>query len=473
MVLRQLFRRCFKAEQTEPPAGDSVEQHNSLFNHVFRLGCNLFRYRSEVTATSAPIDEAASDQSNTSEFSQRPITSNRSNILGNSLNLNFNTRSRHIGSFINTESANSFRTDVVLSSECGRFCYPSFERSALTSAQSSWNRFSSDHIRGMNNLSQRPFDRHLIVQSPRIDRSSSKNNRISLQELRLIKSLGSGSFGDVGQVRVKSAFIGAAWYHGFTDFVIKKVRKDQLAINEEKVASLINGHPNLVKYIGHSTNASYMYIGLERLRGPNLGDLLDRIGRFSQVQAHILITDVVRGLAHMHSKGIAHLDIKLDNIMLSNPVPESQSGHSATIFSGARILDFGLAEICPTGECFQSRWLTGGGGSIGYMSPGQMSGMAFSPPKGDIFSLGVLWFVLLTGRMPFTEDSLRSSSRFHRSVLYGRMRLYKSEVSKRTANMVIHCLMAEEERRPTIDEVLHDLESTNFETDLCPHPSYR
>ena len=360
----------------------------------------------------------------------------------------------HIGSILNTYPNPNHRS-IIHSTNTEWLCARSFNHSALVTVSSSWNRFYRDSIRGMRQIPKMSRFRGFIFQSIQNSVHNYELGRIDLNDLKEVGLIGSGSFGFVSHVQVRKSTIGDGKYHGFSNFVIKKVRKDELSEKEAAIMSMVSGHPNVVKYIGETWNSKYRYIGMEYLQGPSLGDLQELVGRFSEHQSHILITEVARGLQHIHFNRVAHLDIKLDNIVLSQPPPSTRIKNCTTLFSGARILDFGLSNVCPGTKAFDSCWMAGGGGSLGYMSPQQRNGTRFVPPKGDVFSLGVVWFVLLTGKMPFNEDF----NQYHRSLLYARLLLYDSLVSLETANMVIQCLLFEEDKRPTIQALLQQLES--------------
>lgn len=348
---------------------------------------------------------------------------------------------------------------------CGVFCATDSERrlssslkpSAAASAHSLWHRFSSARNLGLKLYSCVPFLRHLVYECHNHGMDRCQPSHINLDDLEAVGLIGSGSFGQIIHARVSSTALGAAWFHGFSEFVLKRVDNDEYARNEVTVHSLLSPHPHIVDFIGKKSVGSDMFILIGLLRGPSLGDLFDRHGRFSEAQTEITIIEVARGLQHMHKNRIAHLDIKLDNVMLSQPLPDAGPDNSTPFFSGAQLLDFGLSQICPADKSFTSRWMTGGGGSPGYMSPQQMRGTPFAPEKGDVFSLGVLWFVMLTGKMPFTQSCLENMARNRRGSLSARFRMYDAGVSMHTADMVIRCLMPEEDRRPTIKSLLQDL----------------
>lgn len=329
--------------------------------------------------------------------------------------------------------------------------------SAAFSVHALWRRYSRGRNLGLDILSRAPFLRHLVYESHNHGMDRCQASHINLNDLVAVGLIGCGSFGQIIHARVSSKALGAAWFHGYSDFVLKRVNDDEYARNEVTVHSALSPHPRIVNFIGAKSAGPDMFIMIERLRGPSLGELYDHHGRFSEQQTRILITEVAQGLHHMHKNRIAHLDIKLDNVMLTRPPPDATPGNPTPIFSGAQLLDFGLSAICPKDKPFKSRWMTGGGGSPGYMSPQQMRGAPFAPEKGDVFSLGVLWFVMLTGEMPFSQSCLENMSRNRRGSLSTRFLMYDAGVSMHTADLVVKCLMPDEDRRPTIKSVLQEL----------------
>jgi serine/threonine protein kinase len=139
------------------------------------------------------------------------------------------------------------------------------------------------------------------------------------------------------------------------------------------------------------------FLTMELLRGTTLRARLREAGRFDFTTASPLIAQLVDALAHAHGAGIVHRDFKSDNVML---VPGQDGGPDRAV-----VMDFGLARQSLVGE---SQPLTPHSravfGTLDYMSPEQVMGRPASPAS-DIYSLGVVIYELLSGRLPFEGES--------------------------------------------------------------------
>lgn len=147
-------------------------------------------------------------------------------------------------------------------------------------------------------------------------------------------------------------------------------------------------HPNIVSIIDYGDHDGAPYLVMPYLPG---GTLKQKLGKpLPWQQAVHLILPIAHALAFAHSQGIVHRDVKPANIL--------------TTLSGEPMLtDFGIAKILEEAE---GQTLTGTGVGIGtpeYMAPEQWTGTA--GPQADIYSLGVVFYELVTGRKPYTADT--------------------------------------------------------------------
>ncbi len=181
-------------------------------------------------------------------------------------------------------------------------------------------------------------------------------------------------------------------------YVAIKVLADSLAHDESvkerflrearSMAALNDPHIIQIYFIGE--DAGQTFFVMEFVEGESLGSLLKREGKLAPEQAARVIFQTAQGLATAHDKGVIHRDIKPGNLMI-----------------GARgqvkIADFGIALVT---QDF-SKKLTSTGefvGTPGYLSPEVCLGKPVDQ-RSDIFSLGIVLFEMLTGRMPFTDES--------------------------------------------------------------------
>lgn len=162
---------------------------------------------------------------------------------------------------------------------------------------------------------------------------------------------------------------------------------------EAKSASQI-GHPNVVHIMdfGNTPDGS-VYFAMEFLEGRDLRALLAKEGRLSWSRAREILVQAVDGLVAAHAKDIVHRDIKPGNCFLvDNP-----DGGVETV----KLLDFGIAKV---GSDDDQSQLTATGevyGTAAYMAPEQARGEPLDP-RSDIYSMGVMAYEMLTGKVPFS-----------------------------------------------------------------------
>jgi serine/threonine-protein kinase len=154
------------------------------------------------------------------------------------------------------------------------------------------------------------------------------------------------------------------------------------------MAALSDPHIVNIHFIGQEHGRPFFV--MELVDGESLSSILRRLGRLELADALKIVHQTARGLACAHERGVVHRDIKPGNLLLDTR-------------GRVRIADFGIA--LPTRDPAQK--LTGTGefiGTPGYVSPEICKGQGVDA-RSDIFSLGVVLFEMLSGRMPFTDAS--------------------------------------------------------------------
>ena len=176
-----------------------------------------------------------------------------------------------------------------------------------------------------------------------------------------------------------------------------KILKDEYMANEEfrrrfkneSKAIAVLAHPNIVKVYDVSFGDTLQYIVMEHVEGITLKEYIQRQKIVEWKEAVHFTVQILRALQHAHDKGIIHRDIKPQNIIL---LPNAS----------IKVMDFGIArfnrgEGVPVAE-------SGAIGSVHYVSPEQARG-DYTDEKSDIYSVGVVLYEMLTGRLPFESDS--------------------------------------------------------------------
>ena len=229
-----------------------------------------------------------------------------------------------------------------------------------------------------------------------------RDSRVGLildSKYKLLESLGQGGMGTV--FRAQRLHIGdevaiKLLHH---DLVREKQALERFR-REARAAAMIR-HPNVVSihdFNDVTTDISEAYIVMELVQGMALGDLLRRDGRMSPQRSVRLMHDICAGVGVAHRQGLLHRDLKPDNVIV---VPPRHEGDEET----AKVVDFGLAKVR---DVAAASALTHTGAVIGtlyYMSPEQCSGEELDA-RSDVYSLGAMFYEMLTGSPPFRANNL-------------------------------------------------------------------
>jgi serine/threonine-protein kinase len=179
---------------------------------------------------------------------------------------------------------------------------------------------------------------------------------------------------------------------------IKTVRFDEVEENmmqevkerffrEAEAAGRLS-HPNIVTMYDAGEDQDLAYVAMELLDGKDLSDIVTEKGKLPPLMAIQIVGQVADALNYAHKQGIVHRDIKPANIMVLKK-------------GGAKVTDFGIARVVESSKTQTGVVL----GTPSYMSPEQVAGKKVDG-RSDIFSLGVMFYELLSGKKPFTGDSL-------------------------------------------------------------------
>ena len=207
-----------------------------------------------------------------------------------------------------------------------------------------------------------------------------------LGSYKIVEKIGEGGMGAV--------------YRGFDEMLEREVAikmlRPELASQPEVVERFRTeaitlaklNHPNIATLYSFLRNGEDYFMVMEFVRGETLDDVIRKYGSMSIERAVPLFCKALEGIDHAHRMGIVHRDLKPANVMLTD---------SGSI----KVMDFGIARVLGTARMTRQGNIVG---TIEYMSPEQVRGLE-SDARSDVYSLGIVLYEMLTGRVPFNSDS--------------------------------------------------------------------
>ncbi len=147
-------------------------------------------------------------------------------------------------------------------------------------------------------------------------------------------------------------------------------------------------HPNIVAVFDWGAVDGLYYMVMEYARGQSAREILNAEGLLAPAQAADVLLQVLSALEHAHRKGIVHRDIKPENVMITRE-------------GVVKVADFGLARAYADAQITEAGTVTG---TVPYLAPEQLQGEP-ADPRTDLYSLGIVAYELLTGRLPFTGET--------------------------------------------------------------------
>ena len=271
--------------------------------------------------------------------------------------------------------------------------------------------------------------------------SNTKNADIR-KNYEFISMLGNGNFGKVRLYRDRK--------QKDLLFAIKTLKKENLTRsyfdlikNEVNILSNLD-HPNIVKYFGVYEDDYYIHILMEYLKGYDLYKIiaLKKYTGFDEKDICEIMYQLLQALSFIHNQNIIHRDIKPENILFANKKD----------YSTLKLIDFGLSAYMD--KCKNVV------GTPYYMAPEMTEGHSY--PQSDIWSVGVITFLSLTGKYPFEAEDNQNLFQVIKNKEINLEPLNESECSDEAKDFIIKCLTKDYTKRMTTSECLNHAWITKF-----------
>lgn len=292
--------------------------------------------------------------------------------------------------------------------------------------------------------------RPVVSQNSKPVKQMTKYSKISdfKKKYEYICMLGNGSFGKVRLYRDK--------FCKEMKYAIKTIKKEGISaylrdciIEEVNILRDLD-HPNIIKYYETYEDDYYINIVMEYLSGEDLFKVIamKKYNNYTEKDACDIIKHIFKALAFIHNKKIVHRDIKPENILFSIP------GDFRTL----KLIDFGLS----------THTLGKNGKSVGspyYMAPEIIDGSYTF--KTDIWSVGVILYVLMTGKYPYTGQDQEEVFYNIKNKEYNMKPINQSQCTKYAKDLISKLLVKEEKERLSIEEALDHPWFKKWSDDSC------
>jgi serine/threonine protein kinase len=220
-------------------------------------------------------------------------------------------------------------------------------------------------------------------------------NTIVADRFRLHRMIGQGGMGSVWEATQLG--LERACALKFIEGEMAKLAEAHARFEREARAAATLNSPHIVQIYDHGVWQGTPYIAMELLIGQNLGDrLTERGGKLDAPYVSRIMQQVSRGLGKAHQAGIVHRDLKPDNVYLVRDEEQEI----------VKILDFGVAKQTVAGIDGSNTKTGAMLGTPYYMSPEQAQGVKTVDHRSDLWSLAVIVYQCITGRLPFESEAL-------------------------------------------------------------------
>ena len=265
-----------------------------------------------------------------------------------------------------------------------------------------------------------------------MSRDPSPSTHKRLGEYEVIKNIGEGSFGHV-KLAIHTLTGQKVALKYFSKTKIKNMKLGARVTREIQYLRLLD-HPHIIKIYEVINTPSDIIMVIE-FAGAELFDTLARHGRLPEEAARSIFQQLVSAVAHSHKYKVIHRDLKPENILIdwTGPVPD------------VKVIDFGLSNVMTDGDFLRTSC-----GSPCYACPEVISAKVYAGPEVDVWSIGVILYLMLAGRLPFEDENTQT---LMDRICTGRYHM-PSSIPPDAAHLIKNCIVVNPIKRLTMPEIM-------------------
>ena len=270
----------------------------------------------------------------------------------------------------------------------------------------------------------------------------------------VIRSIGEGGMANVylGYDTILDRNVAIKILRGDLSNDEKFVRRFQ----REALSASSLAHPNIVEMYDVGEDNGLYYIVMEYIEGKTLKQLLKKRGSLTLSEAIDIMLQLTDGMAHAHNSYIIHRDLKPQNIMIKDD-------------GSIKITDFGIAMALNSTQLTQTNSVMG---SVHYLPPEQASGKG-STTKSDIYSMGIIFYELLTGNLPFKGDNAVEIALKHMRDPLPSLRENNPAIPQSIENIILKATAKNPKNRYNDAKAMHDDLLTALDDDRMNEAPYK
>ena len=253
--------------------------------------------------------------------------------------------------------------------------------------------------------------------------------KTNLSFYKIGRSIGHGAFGKVNiALHILSGHIVAikSFNKSKNNFPLHKIKY------EIKIMQKLRNNKRIVKLLEAFENEKYFFIIMENVIGGNLLNAINKMNKLSETISRNIFKQLIETIKYIHSKGIVHRDIKPDNILLN-------------LNNNIKLCDFGVSKEIKKGQLLMDSC-----GTPAFIAPEILLDDPYDPFMTDIWSCGVVLYVMISGFFPFTGIN---EMQLHKHILSGKFPKLQN-ISNDLNDLIYKILEINPRKRITIDEIL-------------------
>ena len=265
------------------------------------------------------------------------------------------------------------------------------------------------------------------------ERADFFNFKTNIGFYKIIQKIGKGCFGKVylAQQVLTSTYVALKVIPKTS---IKSKNSMKKIKKEVKILKMINNNQNVIKLFEVFDDDTYVYMVFEFVEKGDLVHYFKKNPLFEEKELKQFFAKIIKGIKYLHKNNILHRDLKLDNILLDKQM-------------SPKICDFGISSIyVPNKKIFDT------GGTPAYLAPEVIKAQGEVGPKSDVWSLGVLLFLLSFGYVPFKANDMQV---LYNKIIIGKYKIEQDHnLSLSLIDLIKKMLVVNLKDRITIDEVV-------------------